>query len=209
MARSIKRIQAFFNNARLGNKDNCVKLDSKGLSLKGNAKCRRRVRIPASATGKGAAAPTTVYAGCFVGYRFGINDTVYYTSEIVQRWDGITDIEVLLNWCIDEVYITNNGKVQWQLDWCAVPSDGSESIDAPTHSGTLVSGDLNIGTVLYSNIKTLFTTNIPAAGLGQYDLLGLKLTRIALDDGANPTAKPVALQAEMIVTLDKLGQKIA
>ena len=208
MARIIERVQAFFNEARIGSKNNCVKLNSDGLLLKGDARSRRRVRISMSATGKAAAAPTTVYVGSFAGYRFDINDAIYYTSEIMQRWDEITDIEVLLNWCINEVYLTNNGKIQWQLDWCAVPGDGSEGIDAPVHSGTLVSGDLNIGTILYGNIKTTFTTDLPAASLGQFDLLGLKLTRIALDSGSNPTAKPVALQAEMIVTIDKLGQKI-
>lgn len=197
-----------FHSIEFGDISNYVKVGKTGILLKGNARHKRRIRIPTTATGKAVAAPTTVYAGNFVGYQFALNDEIYYTSEIVQRWDGATNIEVLLNWCVNEVYATNNGEVQWQIDWSAVPGDGTENINSPTHSGTLVTGDINIGTVLYGNFKTSLSTDLPAVNLNQQDLLGLRLKRIAIDDGSNPGVNPVILQVEMIITVDKLGQSI-
>ena len=201
-------MQHIKRSSNFGDSENYVKLGSDGVSLVGDARYKRRIRIPITATGKAVAAPTTVYAGNFVGYEFAINDEIYFTSEIVQRWDEITNIDVLVNWCINEVYATNSGEVQWEMSWSAVPGDGSEGINVPAHSGTLVTGDLSIRTVLYGNSKASFSTNLPAINLTQEDLLGFKLKRIAIVGGNNPTANPVVLQTEMVVTLNKLGQAI-
>jgi len=180
------------------------KLDGE-LNLHGTAKYQRRIRIPIQSTGKAVAAPTTVYVGNFSGYAFGIGDSVYFVQELPKRWDGITDIQLNINWAVNEVYATQSAKVKWQLDWSAVPEDGSEGINNPTHSGTLTTGDVNIGTVLYGERETAFTAIIPATSLSESDVIGLKLTRVALDAGVNPTAIPIGLQVEFIITMDKLG----
>lgn len=94
------------------------------------------------------------------------------------------------------------------MNWSGVSGDKLEGVGAPEHSGVLVTGDLDVGTVLYGNSKVAFPTKLLAINLHQQDLLGFKLTRIAINDGSNPAVNPVVLQVEMVATLDKLGEKV-
>jgi len=107
---------------------------------------------------------------------------------------------------INETYAAASGEVQWRMQWSATPVDETESIAAPTHTGTIDFGDDNIPATAYYLTEveaTLSTTNI-AVG----DMVGITFDRIALDAGANPTADPVVVRIELHYTSDKLGEAL-
>jgi hypothetical protein len=77
-------------------------------------------------------------------------------------------------------------------------------IDAPTHTGTLDFGDQNIpATAKYLTRSAAGT--ISGASLSAEDLLGFTVSRVALDDGSDPTAEPGIAHLQIHYTADKLG----
>lgn len=189
-----------------GDATNYVNLSSTGILLNGTAKYKSRERVPVAGLGKAVAAPVNTYVGNYMGLAFAINDTVYYNISLPYRWDELTAINANLLWAINEAYATNSGEVQWQLDWSATPKDMSEALDAPTHFGTLVTGDINIPVTAKTLADTTFSTSVPQASLSAHDLLGFKLSRIAIVAGNNPTAAPIAFELELVMTFNKLGE---
>lgn len=160
-----------------------------------------RLTIPNSNLGKGVTAPAQVILGNYTGWEYDINDDSVLTLDLPADLDTNNDIQIHLEWFINEAYATANAQVQWQLDWSLSPVDGSEAIDAPTDSGTLTSGDVNINAIAKS-INNITTMVIPAANIGLEDILGLTLTRIALSGaGTDPTAKPTLLAVHIEYTL--------
>ena len=109
-----------------------------------------------------------------------------------------------IRYYINEAYATANGETQWEVAWSACPSDASEAVDAPTHTGTIDSGDINIpATAKFLKEETLGT--IAAASLATGDELGMTLKRVALDGGSNPTAEPVITCIGVVYTRNRLG----
>ena len=96
----------------------------------------------------------------------------------------------------NEAYALANGEVNWQADWSLAAYGEVEAINAPTHSGTLTTGDQNIPATAY--YLTHDTMVIPATNVAELDTLGIDISRIALVGGVNPTAKPtiIALHIE-------------
>jgi len=139
------------------------------------------------------------------GWQFGINDDIVFDFEVPHDWDSSTDINIVIYWAINEAYVTNSGEVQWQVAWSAIPPDETESIAAPTHTGTIDYGDQNIPATAYYLTKTGDGT-IVAASLAAGDLVGLTVTRVALDGGNNPTAEPIIFHVEVHYTANKLGE---
>lgn len=142
--------------------------------------------------GKGTTAPSQVIIGDYNGWEFTIGDDAVMTVELSHEVDADNDIEVHFTYVINEAYATNNGEVQFQVDYSLVPNGGGEVITAPGSSGTLVTGDINIPTVAYEAAHVI-TMVIPAADYSNGDLIGLTFSRIAIDAGNNPTAHPVVL----------------
>ena len=145
--------------------------------------------------GSGATAPTQTNVGNYNGWSFGINDDSIFNLELPHNLDSAEDIEVHISWVVNEAFATNSGEVNWQIDWSLTPWDGTEAIDAPTHTGTVTSGDVNIPTTAYHIEHTIMT--IAAANVADLDTLGVTLSRIALVGGTNPTAEPVIIAAHV------------
>ena len=164
-----------------------------------------KCRIYANANlGKGGTVPEQVIIGNYTGWSFDIGDDSVITTIVPFDWASGTDITIRIAWCINEAYGTQNGEVRWQADWSCCPMDTSEAVDAPTHTGSDDTGDVNIpGTAYYLTYSDIET--IPAASIAAGDHMGLTLSRIALNDGTNPTADPVIVCVGIIYTSNKLG----
>lgn len=148
--------------------------------------------------GGGGTAPTASIVGNYNGWLFTINDDSVFTIELPLHLDPAEDIEVHLQWAINEAFATASGEVQWQVEWSLIPFDSTEPINAPTHTGTLTTGDINIPTT--ANHLTSTELVIPAANVASGDTLGVTLTRIALVGGVDPTAEPLVISAHVQYT---------
>jgi len=148
--------------------------------------------------GKGSTAPTENIVGNYTVWAFSINDDAVITLELPHNIDTDEDIGIHLSWACNEAYATNTGEVQWQAAWSLTPHDSTESLAGPTHSGTAVSGDVNIPATAHTLTHTTLT--IAAANVAEEDTLGFTVKRIALDAGTNPTAEPVVLAMHLEYT---------
>ena len=175
------------------------------LNLVGTARVMKEVKLTAGSFAPGASGATATIIGNYSGWAFGINDDMLGELEVPFDWDSSTDLICKVYWYIDEAYVTNSGEVQWQITWSACPTDASEAIDAPTHTGTIDFGDQDIPATAKRLTKTGSGT-IAAASLASGDLIGITVSRIALDGGANPAAEPVMVHLEVEYVANSLGE---
>lgn len=175
------------------------------LTLVGTAKVDKHLSIQNANLGKGNTAPTQVILDNYNGWEFDINDDSILDIELPHELDTSEDIIIHISWYVDEAYSVSNAEVQWQLDWSATPHDSTEPIDAPTHGGTIQTGDINIPAMAKS-IHHVTNMVIDAGNITDtHDLIGVKISRIALNGGSNPFAKPTVVGVHLEYTADKLG----
>ena len=148
--------------------------------------------------GSGATAPSQVIVGNYNGWSFGIGDDSVFNLELPHNMDSAENIEVHITWAINEAFATASAEVNFQVDWSLVNHDDTEPVNAPNHTGTVTSGDINIPTTLYHVVHTVFV--IAAANVADLDTLGVTLSRIALVGGTGPTAEPVVIAAHVEFT---------
>lgn len=176
------------------------------LTLYGTARVYACQTFESTDLSPGASGATETQLGNYVGYAYTINDDTILTFPIeeLEGWEAGTDVTVNIRYYINEAYATNSGETQWQAAWSACPSDATEAVDAPTHTGTIDSGDFNIpATAKFLKEETLGT--IAGASLAVGDEIGITLKRVALDGGSNPTAEPVVTCIGCVYTRNKLG----
>ena len=177
------------------------------MTLVGTARVKKEIGLNAVniATGASGVVLNTDYLP-YIGYDFGIGDNMYTQFEVPHDWDSSSNIEVKIYWAINEAYATNDGEIQWAIDWKACPTDETEAIDAPTHTGSIDFGDQD----LPATAKYLTATSagsIAAASLSEGDLVGMDINRVALDDGNNPSGdEPILYRVEIEYTSNKLGE---
>ena len=189
-----------------GDPDACLAVGVGGaIILTGGARVVKEVKLSVESFAPGASGATQTLIGYYSGWAFTINDDMVTSFEIPFDWDSSTNLEVKIYWYINEAYITNSGEVQWKVDWAATPSDNTEAIDAPTHTGTIDYGDQDIP----ANAKYLTKSAagvIAAASIAEGDLIGISISRIALDGGSNPAAEPVLVRFEVEYTANRFGE---
>ncbi|MCP4677727.1 MAG: hypothetical protein GY854_19860 [Deltaproteobacteria bacterium] len=176
------------------------------LTLAGTARIYRKMIIPSRDLSVGGTAPDQTILGNYIGYSYDIGDDSVLTTELPNDWASGTDVVIEVDWYIDRAYATESGEVQWRAAWSACPHDASEAVDAPTHTDTDDSGDVNIPATAKTLTETAVET-IPAASLAAGDEIGITLSRIAIDDGNDPGggADPVVVNVYLKYTADKLG----
>lgn len=157
--------------------------------------------------GKGTSAPVNVIVGNFNTWEFNINDDAVMNMKLSPDIDFTKNINVHVLWICGENYAANSGEVQWQLTWSSVHDNGTESLAAPTHSGTLVSGDINIPTSA-NHIKHTQNFTVSAGNLSFGDSFGMTLKRIAIDSGNNPVAKPRVINVHVTYAVRKFPQML-
>ena len=168
---------------------------------------KRSIGIENANLGKGATAPAQVILGNYNGWEYDISDDSVFTFHLPHDWASSTDVTINFDWYIDEAYATNSGEVKWQAAWAATPHDSTEAVDAPTHTGTADTGDINIPAT--AKYLTEDSVTISGASLSAEDQIGITLSRIALTDGNNPSSgKPTIVDVHIEYTADKLGEAI-
>ena len=174
------------------------------IGLEGTARVKREFTIQAVNLDKGSLGPDAVILGNTLGYSYDIGDDSVLSFEIPYDCDTSEDIKIEIYWYINEAYVTNSGEVQWRIQWSACPANGTEAIDAPTHTGTIDFGDQDIPAT--AKFLTEKSGLIAAASISDGDFVSMTLDRVALDGGVDPTADPVIVQIEVEYTSNKLGQ---
>lgn len=174
------------------------------LTLVGTARITKHALINNANLGKGATAATEIIIGNYTAWEFGIGDDAVFDWELPPDWAVGTDLTIGIHWYCDEAFAANSGEVQWRIRWSATPHDSTEAVDAPTHTGTIDYGDVNIP----ATAKFLRTSEgtISGASLATEDVMGFTIDRVALDDGSNPVAEPGIVHIEIEYIADKLGE---
>lgn len=177
------------------------------LTQSGTARVIKEIDLDTTTLAPGSTGPDATILGNYLGYSYDIGDDSVADFEIPHDWASGTNITVKLYWYCNENYALgdNNGEVQWRIRWSATPVSETETVDSPTHTGTIDYGDQNIP----ANAKELTTTSagtISGASLSAGDVVGLTIDRVALDDGNDPTADPVIIRVEIEYTSNVLGE---
>ncbi len=181
-----------------------IKADGE-LTLVGTARVKRQIPIDNANLGKGGTVPSQVILGNYNGWEFDIGDDSVFTIHLPHDWAPGTDVVIQIDWYVDEAYVTNNGEINWQAAYSATPHDTSEAVDAPTHSGTLPTGDIDIPAT--AKFLTQNSVAIPNADISAEDQIGITLSRIAIVGGNNPSAgKPTVVDIHIEYTSNKLGE---
>jgi len=188
---------------RFGNLTNYANFANDGeLTLAGTARVTKHIYLNNAAFTKGGTAPTQLVLGNFNAWSFDIGDDAVMTRMIPPDWAVGTDLIIKVCWYIDEAYASDK-EVQWRVDWSALPHDFTETVDSPTHSGQIDSGDINIhATAKRMGVSTIGT--ISGASLSAGDMLGFTLSRIDVTHD-DPTADPDIHHLIIEYTADKLG----
>lgn len=174
------------------------------VTLVGTARVMKHIFLDNADLGKGTTAPSQTIIGNYTAWEFDVDDDCVVDFIVPSDWDSSTDIDIEVCWYIDEAYATNSGEIRWQAAWSACPHTSTEAIDAPTHTGTDNSGDINIpATAKYLTETTVET--IPAASLSAGDDIGITFSRVAIGDGSNPVADPGVTHIKIKYTSNCLG----
>ena len=171
------------------------------LTLAGTARVTTSLQFPpGSWTGGGQG----VGKGDYGGISFGVGGANGVVFRVPEDADLTADLSVKLYWYIDEAYATGSGEVQWACAYSAAPADETEAVDGAGYTGDLDAGDQNIpATAKYQTVTTVGALTGTSLAVG--DIVGLDFSRVALDDGSDPTADPVAVLLVVEYTKNKLG----
>ena len=171
------------------------------LTLAATARVTTSLQFPpGSWTGGGQGVGT----GDYGGISFGIGGANGVVFRVPEDADLTADLSVKLYWYIDEAYATGSGEVQWTCAYSATPTDETEAVDGAGYTGDLDAGDQDIAaTAKYLTVTILGA--LTGTSLAAGDVVGLDFSRVALDDGSNPTADPVAILLVVKYTKNKLG----
>lgn len=189
---------------RFGDAINYTQIGPKGLiTFHGDARPERFIE-GVGITGKGASAPSErVDEAPFIAYTFGIGDDTHQSFEIPYLMDYSAESYIKIHWYthLDQT----DDEVQWQAEWNSIYEHGGEAINAG--STTDVSGDIVCPTQW--EIKETLLSTIPGGSFAEHDIAGIDITRIAIDDGTNPSNASIhLLSIELEYYMKKLGEAI-
>lgn len=154
------------------------------------------VDIANGALGNGSSAPTQTIYNNFTAWRYALNDDSVITIELPHDLDATQDISMHIVWAINEAFATNSGEVQWQMDWSIIDAFGGDVVTSPPATGTVKTGDIDIPAVANTVVHTTNLT-ISASNFSSKNILGAKISRVALDGGSNPTANPQVISMHL------------
>ena len=171
---------------RLDEDGNLILAGTGVLTATGSARQTHRKEFSGDVIQDGTTAPTRNIVGRFVVQEFTIGDDglIQFALPVDYNGSGLT---LKADWGCNEAYATNSGEVKWQGDWAAAPV--GETWDAPTHTGTFDSGDINIPATAQERLLSTVGT-IANGSLSAGDVVGIKVSRVALTGGVDPTAEP-------------------
>lgn len=186
----------------LGNPVFHVSIDGAGLA--GSGRATQQLEFPPGQWIDGSNAPTKVITGDYPGMEYAITDSSLVAFRVPRSADLTEDLTIKFKWYINEAYAARDGEIQWGCAYSAVASDEGTVVDAAGYTGDLSSGDQDIPAVAKSMATTTIGT-LTGTSLNAGDVVGLEFSRIAIDGGYNPAAKPTVVLLVVEYTMDKLG----
>ena len=194
--------------SHIGDTSNYASFADDGLlTFNGTARVTQCYQFANQDLSKGGTSPDAAILGNYLGYSYDINDDSVFTFKLPDTYATGTDITIAIRWYVNEAYATASGEVKWQAAWSAMPSGATEAVDAPTHTGSDDTGDVNIPATAKFLTQTTIEV-IPNASISAGDELGITIKRIAITDGNSPTPDPVVTCVGIIITEDRLGATI-
>ena len=194
---------------QIGDVTNYTQFDDDGVqTMAGKARNYKTIKVfTAAELQRGSTPPSSgpglTVIGNFSFEQYTINDDSILNLAILAERDEGTDITITIRWAVNEAYSINSAEVQWQVEWSAVPDDGSEALDNPTHFGTVTSGDINVPAIAKAVQETNIT--IPGTNILNTDGFGFTLKRVALVGGNDPAVEPGIVIVGVQTINDKLG----
>ena len=188
--------------ATFGDSTNYASFAADGeLTLHGTARVEQFLEGVAI-TGRGGSAPAErTTESPYLSFTFNVGNDSHQTFEAPYAMDYSDVAKIKIHWYthLDQT----DDEVQWQATWNAIPEAGGEAVNAG--STTDVSGDVNCPTQ-YHIEETLIET-IVASSIAQDDIIGLEISRIAIDDGTDPANSSIhVLSIEFEYYMNKLGE---
>ena len=191
---------------RIGDGSNHLKISANGIiTLEGTARVTKAIDMAGATYEIGQTAPSPSFVGNYLVWLYDIGDDSRITFEVPHEWAEGTDIIIKADWGINRNYASENAEVQWNGHWSATPHDESKSLD---EVGTKIDpGDQDIPASAHHLTRTDLGT-ISGGSLSKEDEIGIKVDRVALDDGNNPGAgtKPYLTHLYITYIINKLGE---
>ena len=169
------------------------------INLAGTAKVTRHLRVGAGSWKNGASAPSPGLWGIFPTLDFDTDsdDDAHYTLIVPHRWDGTTDIKIVVDWAHEVASVAG---VTWALEYKGIKA--GEAIAGGTATLTEPSG----ASVINVMQRTVFDPCIDADLLEAEDTLALRLYRDVSDAGDTLPGDARLLNVHFHFTMDKLGE---
>ena len=169
------------------------------INLAGTAKVTRHLRVGAGSWKNGASAPSPGLWGIFTTLDFDTDsdDDAHYTLIVPHRWDGTTDIKIVVDWAHEVASVAG---VTWALEYKGIKA--GEAIAGGTATLTEPSG----ASVINVMQRTVFDPCIDADLLEAEDTLALRLYRDVSDAGDTLPGDARLLNVHFHFTMDKLGE---
>lgn len=177
------------------------------ITLAGTARVTKHLHFEGATFAFGGTAPDSNIVGNYLTWAYDIGDDSAISFDLPDDWATGTDMTIKIDWGINRDEATENAEIQWNAIWSAVPHDASEVL---TGAGTTLDpGDLSIPTNANTLTRTTLGT-IAGASMAADDEMGIKITRVAIDDGNDPGAAidPYITHLHIEYVSDKLGEDL-
>ena len=168
------------------------------ISLHGNARVYRHIRVGAGSWKLGASGPTAAMLSVFPALYFddASDDEVHYEIIAPFRMEAGSTINVIIDWCHQTALDT--GTVTWKLEFNCVALGENVAGATTTIAAT------SAASVVDELQRTTLVTGI--TGAVAHDIIGMRLYR---DVGTGTlTGDAILLDVHFEVLMDKLGEPI-
>jgi len=192
--------RASLPSARIGGATDYVDIDGNGVIVfHGDARFHNHIAIPSPNWLPGGTAPTAGFVGIWPVLSFssgGPLEEVYYALMVPYRFDGVTTMNVYIDWCYTGS--SDNGTVKWDVEYRSIEPgevvNGATTSISGTSAGNHTSGEL---------VRTAISTGITCE---PHDDLGIKLTRDSATDTLATDAHLIEVHLQF--TTNRLGEPI-
>ena len=174
------------------------------LNLDSNYKVYKSLIFANGDLATGNTAPASLKVGTCSCWSYDINDDSKITLKTPLDMDVTEDITVKIRWGINEAYATGSGEVQWNV--LTYYEAVGQVLDAGDDQESDDTGDINIPATANTIVETDIT--LSASNITAGDTIGMKVSRIAIDGGSDPTADPYIISLELVYQSNYVGESI-
>jgi len=148
-----------------------------------------RINFPVRSLAVGNTPPAPVGLPPYAAYAYTLLDDSYLQAPLPADYNigTETDLSVYLRWGCNENFAANNAEVSWQVEW-NLCGQNTEALPG-RRRGLVCEGDNPIP-VTARMVQETRIADIADDYIQTGDTIGLTITRVAIEDGTEPTAEP-------------------